>query len=139
MLWTHGHTLLDKFIKHLNSIYPTIKFTAHISQISVEFLDTVVKICEDNTVITDLYIKPTDSHNYLHYSSCHPLHTKNSLSYSQLIHIKRICTRSADFEMRSSKLIDHFLNRGYPIDILLTAHEQVRLLRRGRPPGGTPT
>ena len=81
VLWMHGKSLLDNFITHLNFIHSTIKFTAHISETSVEYLDTVVRICIDNTIITDLYIKPTDSHNYPHYPSCHPQHKKTSLPY----------------------------------------------------------
>ena len=63
MLWTHGMEKLDEFIQHLNSVLPMIKFTTHMSPRCVEFLDTLVKILPDGTLITDLFTKPIDSHN----------------------------------------------------------------------------
>ena len=130
MLWMHGREKLDEFIQHLNSVHPTIKFTAHISPSCVEFLDTLVKILPDGTLITDLFTKPTDSHNYLHYSLCHPIHTKKGLPYSQLVHVRRICTNDEDFEKHSSSIVDYFLARGYLIDTVLHAQDKVRLLSR---------
>jgi hypothetical protein len=41
---------------------------------------------------TDLYSKPTDKHQYLSPSSCHPKHCFKSISFSQAIRVKRICS-----------------------------------------------
>ena len=56
-------------------IHPTIKFTADWSYSSVNFLDVKV-IMKGGKIITDLYVKPTDTHQYLDSSSCHPYHCK---------------------------------------------------------------
>ena len=42
--------------------------------------------------VIDLYCKPTDFHQYLHYKSCHQEHLKKSSVYSQGLHIKRLCS-----------------------------------------------
>ena len=42
---------------------------------SVNSLDVKV-ILKDGKIITDLYVKPTDNHQYLDSSSCHPYHYK---------------------------------------------------------------
>ncbi len=68
MVWTHGRPELLKFLEHLNMVHPTFKFTCESSPTQVNFLDTSIKV-EDNLLHTDLYIKPTDTHMYLHYSS----------------------------------------------------------------------
>ena len=47
----------------------------------VFFLDTTFSIKNCN-ISTDLYVKPTDTHQYLLSSSCHPFHTKRSITYS---------------------------------------------------------
>ena len=39
----------------------------------------------DSPIETDLYVKPTDSHQYLHFSSCHPYHYKKSILYCQAL------------------------------------------------------
>ena len=39
---------------------------------------------------TDLFCKPTDTHQYLHKSSCHPRHTKKAIPYGQALRFRRI-------------------------------------------------
>ena len=41
----------------------------------VNLLDVVIKI-KNERLSTDLYSKPIDSHQYLHYNSCHVEHKK---------------------------------------------------------------
>ena len=55
---------IDKIIK----VHPTIKFTAKWSKTFANFLDITVSVIEELTE-TDLYVKPTGSHQYLQ-SSC---------------------------------------------------------------------
>jgi len=132
MLWTEGEDELSIFLDYLNQCHETIKFTKHVSKTQVNFLDTWVKITEDHKIITDLYEKPTDSHNYLHFDSCHPRHTKTSLPYSQFLRIKRICTHDHDFISHSTAIFQHFLRRGYPPDILSQSLEEVSKLDRSQ-------
>ena len=66
ILWfgNTGKRPLKSFLKILNSCHPTIKFTALYSLDKVKFLDVEV-IRSGNKLLTDLYIKPTDTHQYL--------------------------------------------------------------------------
>ena len=66
-IWEHSEEKLRNFIETLNEIHPTIKFTAEWSQKSINFLDVTVSLI-DGQIETDLYVKPTDSHQYLHSS-----------------------------------------------------------------------
>ena len=110
MIWNHDLQSLNDFLGHLNTCHPTIKFTSEVSQDSVVFLDTTVLI-DDTTrkIYTDLYCKPTDSHNYLLYESSHPRHLTKSLPYSQLLRIRRICTKLSDFDKNAILIGKHFL------------------------------
>ena len=76
------------------------------------FLDVKVTI-EHGRLITDLYTKPTDTHQNLKGKSCHPLHSKRSLPYSQALHIRRICLQSSDYSHHTKELVSHLVNRGY--------------------------
>ena len=78
IIWPHGRDELDKWIEHLSGCLPNIKFMGEISDTSVAFLDTLVHLEPDDLIWTDLYSKPTDSHNYLEYSSAHPADCKKS-------------------------------------------------------------
>ena len=68
----HGEESHNNFIGEINQAHPTIKFTAEWSRESVSFLDTTVKL-DGGRVVTDLYVKPTDTHQYLAANSCHPI------------------------------------------------------------------
>jgi len=121
MIWPHGQDQLDLFINHLNTSHPTIKFTYESSPESVTFLDTRVIKDHSGKLYTTLYTKPTDTHAYLHYASCHPKHQKTSGPYSQLLRIKRICSRESDYQRAATELITHYIHRKYPHDVLSTA------------------
>ena len=72
---------LTQFITEVNSFHPALKYTWEISDNSLSFLDIKVSI-EGNGLCSSVYYKPTDSHSYLLYSSSHPSHVKNSISFS---------------------------------------------------------
>ena len=85
---------------------------------------------KDGTIWTDLYSKPTDSHNYLRFESSHPPHCRKGLPYSQFLRIRRICSRPADYVFHGDQLTDFFLARGYPRDLLDRANHEARLQSR---------
>ncbi|XP_071796343.1 uncharacterized protein [Asterias amurensis] len=63
-IWCGDQDSLDEFTNHINSFHPTIKFTTEQSLTSVNFLDvTITK--SPNGLVTDVYSKPTDTHQYL--------------------------------------------------------------------------
>ena len=91
MVWTHGEEKLNEFITHINSSHNTIKFTHEFSESSISFLDVTVLLDNNNQISTDLYVKSTDTHQYLLHTSCHPNHVKKSIPFSLALRIRRIC------------------------------------------------
>ena len=77
-------------------------------------------------LITDLHIKPTDCHQYLHYSSGHPEHAKRSIVYSQLLRVSRICSRENDFNRHKYNMKIWFKKRGYPGNITENEMKKVK-------------
>ena len=75
-MWEHGEEEIQKFLETLNCYHPTIKFTAEHCRAKINFLDVTV-IKKGNQLVTDLYIKPTDTHQYLHASRAMFLIVKN--------------------------------------------------------------
>ena len=74
--WTDREENLERFLKELNGFHPSIKFTLEKLKMKVNFLDVVIKI-KNGRLSTDLYYKPVDGHQYLHYNRCHSEHMKN--------------------------------------------------------------
>lgn len=110
MIWTGNTDEPKDFIDYLNNLHPTIKFTSDLSKTSVAFLDTTVSI-NNCKVSTDLYVKPTDTHQYLLSSSCHPYHTKRSIPYNLGLRLRRICSGDTTFRRRCDELSEQL--RGY--------------------------
>ena len=65
-------------------------------------------------VVTDLHVKPTDSHAYLNYHSHHPPHVFQSTVYSQAIRYRRIISDHETLKYRLNELKTYFLNCNYP-------------------------
>lgn len=68
-IWPHRKENLDDFLDFINNYHETIKFTAEVSEEEVTFLDTRVKLTPNGELYTDLFVKPTDKSNYLHFKS----------------------------------------------------------------------
>ena len=111
-IWTHGEAELTRFMVKLNQFLPNLKFTYESSQKKVAFLDLNVSL-ENGCITTDLYTKSTDCHQYLHCSSAHPDHLKNSIIYSQALRLSNICTYERDFQRHALDMKSWFLERGY--------------------------
>ena len=112
MIWPHGEEKLVQFLRELNSFHETIKFTSETSRETVNFLDVQVSI-HGGKMKTDLYVKPTDTHQFLHPTSCHPYHCKKAIPYSQALRLNRICSEDENFEKRCEDLYDWLIDRGY--------------------------
>ena len=72
-----------------------------------------ISLTDDGSLSTDLYTKPTDKHQHLLYSSCHPLHTKKAILFSLALRLRRICSTVATFNTRAAQLTTYLLKRGY--------------------------
>ena len=66
---------IEPFYSMINNLDPDLKFIFENPSKSLNFLDINIRIVENNLVF-DIHYKPTNSFNYLTYTSCHPPHTK---------------------------------------------------------------
>ena len=62
---------------------------------------------------SDLYVKPTDTHQYLHANSSHPGHTKRSIAYSQARRITTICSDTETAKPHLENLVQSLTARGH--------------------------
>ena len=130
ILWNSGRDKLLEFISSANSFHPSIKFTFEISDKVINFLDLTINKTDENRLETDVYSKPTNAHLYLHYSSCHPRHTKNSLPYSLAYRLLRICSTNNLLTKRLEELKQFLLNRNYKSRLIDAAFDKIRNMTR---------
>ena len=124
-IWTHGEKELEKFTSSFDSFTLNLKFTYESSKKDISFLDLKVSLTKGK-LSTDLHIKAADCHQYLHYSSGHPEHTKRSIVYSQLLRVSRICSRENDFNRHKSNMKIWFQKRGYLQNIIENEMKKVK-------------
>ena len=82
------------------------------------FLDVTIYFGPEEQLETKPFSKPTSTMTFLHYASNHPEACKHAIPYSQLIRLRRITTRTEYFKLSAEKLLEAFINRGYPRKML---------------------
>ena len=98
---------------------PNIKFTANYSWEEINFLDVSIRKI-NNQLATDLYIKPTDMHQYLHASLFHIYHSKKFITYSQALRLNRICSENLSYNKCCNELEVWLRERGYSDKLVTT-------------------
>ncbi|XP_044129867.1 uncharacterized protein LOC122923195 [Bufo gargarizans] len=115
LIWNGDSTSLESF--HNFKLDPEIAFTLTYSDTHVQFLDTTVSVVGDK-LSTDIFTKPTDCNTLLHYNSCHPRSTIDSLPYSQLLRVKRVVQDAEMLPTRYAQMVRKFRERGYPHQVI---------------------
>ena len=106
-------------------------FTHEVSKNCIPFLDHKVKLI-DCKLETDLYMKPTDRHQYLHYLSSHPEHTKRSIVYSQTLRVNRLCSLENDFNYHKLNMKEWFIKSGYPESVIEKEMKKFHFSKEGQ-------
>ena len=70
-VWVYGVEAFLEFFQHANSAHPNIRFTYTFGKM-VDYFDATLRI-NGQSITSDLFTKPTDTHQYLLPSSDHPL------------------------------------------------------------------
>jgi len=129
LYWRHSRKDLHEFLDKVNAFHKTIKFTSQITNHNHVFLDTKSHI-EGSQLVKDLYSKPTDSHQYLLQTSCHPHHWCKNIPYSLALRIRRICSQEADYERHTHELSSHLCCCGYKSEYVDKAMTKASSIQR---------
>ena len=101
-----------------NTFHPTVKFTHELSSTNAVFLDTeVFKGPRFSTLkLLDIrtHFKPTETSQYTHFSTCHPLKTKKGFIKGEALHLLRTNSVKENFENSKRDFKQRLYNRGYP-------------------------
>ena len=111
-IWEHGEESLKVSIEQVNMFHSTLKFTAEYSKEEVNFLGVNIKLI-DWKLKADLFVKPTDTHQFFDPTSCNSFHCKMGICYSQALRLNRICSDKETFDRRCNDLEKWLMQRGY--------------------------
>ena len=128
--WAHGLENLHRFLEHINSLHPSIKFTLEMQKEdkTIPFLDVLLIIQEDGSLGHKVYRKPTHTDRYLHYNSFHHPSIKNSVCKTLINRAKTICEVD-NIEGELEHLRSVLKMNGYPkkfIDNAMKTRQHVR-------------
>ena len=112
MLCQHDKKELKKFLEILNSYHFTVKFPANYSRKKMSVLDAKV-IKKGNQLATEIYLRPTDTHQYLHVRSCEFFHSKKSVPFSQALRLNRVCSETSFSNKQCNDLDIWLRERGF--------------------------
>ena len=76
----------------------------------------------------DLYVKPTDSYQYLLSSSCHLFLWQKSIPFRQTLKVNRICSKNEFFGKRCNDLEKYPLGMGYSEKMVRTEILRARVI-----------
>ena len=86
----------------LNSLQRGIEFTMEANPTKNTFLQ-ILLLVKGTRITTDIFYKPTDTFQYLHFTSCHPVHTKKNVPFNLA---RRICTIVEEQDTTRERLED---------------------------------
>ncbi len=125
-IWTGREEDIDPAFSDVSDSH--IRLTYVKSRNSLAALDVLIT-ARDGRISTGVYRKPTDSNQFIHWTSAHPTHLKSSIPYSQLLRVRRICSEEEEFTKEATSMLARFRDRGFPEPVLQSALSRVR----GRP------
>ena len=120
---------LKKYIEFVQGFHPALEYTFDITDQSLPFQDITLSI-EGYHIATSVHYKPTDTHSYLMYTSCHPPACKNAIPFSQFLRLRRLCSCDDDYRTKAQEMRAFFLARDYPPSVVDKALKKVSKINR---------
>ena len=103
---------MQQFLDFMNSLDEMLKFTMEIGGDRLAYLDLLISIL-NGRLETTVYSKPTDSHLYLHATSCHKKSSIEGIQKGVALRLRRICSRDEDYELKSKEYGAYLVSRGH--------------------------
>ena len=118
-VWTLPERDINDFVDFANLFHATIKFSHELSSEKIVFLDTEVfkgpRFTDRKTLDVQTHFKPTETFQYMHFSSCHPFSVKKGFIKGEALHLLRKNLVKEIFELRKLEFLTRLIERGYTL------------------------
>ena len=121
---------LERYVLSWNSFHPSIRFTYTISDVQAVFLDIHIFFLPKRAYAHRYTIKKRIATTTFFIARPPLSDDRDSIPYSQLLRLRRLCTDDSDFEARSDEMLDFFRVRGYPERVLALAKHKLGSVSR---------
>ena len=123
-IWNVNKDEVMQFIEQANNHHPTIKFTAEISETEPTFLNTNIfkgeRFASESILDVKKKFKPTETVQYMHFSSCHPPGVKKGFIKGEALRLLQTNSSKTKFKAKISQFKAHLMKRGYPETLFST-------------------
>lgn len=118
VLWTGTERILNKFIKHINSLHEKIKFTVEKEkEKTLNYLDLKIKI-EENKHTFEIYRKDTSTDTVIHNMACRPMSHKLAAFHSMIHRLNSIPLKKEHFLTELEIIKEIAINNGYESNLI---------------------
>ena len=121
-LWNISMQEVSNFVNFANTFHPTIKFTCEMSSQRAVFLDTEVfkgpRLSTHKILDLQTHFKPTETFQYTHFSSCHPLNCKKGFIKGGALRLLRTNSVRENFVKNKRDFEHRLCKRGYPLTLV---------------------
>ena len=124
LIWRKSFGDFNDFIYILNSLDSNINFTFQWSEQGLSYLNIYLYL-DNLKLLTDVYYKATDSHDYLPFNSCHPRHIKQSIPENLARIVCTIVDDSVRKKIRLEELKKWLTASGYPHKLVDNAMKKI--------------
>ena len=116
---------LNHFVDHINTLHPTLKFTAEASLTEVSYLDILIfkgnRFAESGYLDTRTYTKPCETFQYLSRESAHPESCFKGFIKGETLRHLRLCNNRSDFNTKVALFKENLRKRFYSGDFIDSA------------------
>jgi hypothetical protein len=114
------------FLKWINAVHPSLRFTHNARRDSIEFLDVIAYRSQANTLHFKVFQKALNKYLYIPPQSNHPWSCKTGFIKGELMRYARISTLESHFQEMKSMFFIRLENRGYQPRVLGPLFAQVQ-------------
>ena len=127
--WMSSKQEIDSFIYFANRFHTTIKFTCEMLSERAVYLDTEVfkgpRFTSNKILDVQTHFKATETIQYTHFSSCHPLSIKKGFIKGETLRLLRTNSIKEKFESSKWDFKFRLLECGYPQKLVNKIHGEV--------------
>lgn len=134
LMWGGSALELEDFMKQINDLHPSLKFTIKSSSNEIQFLDLEIfkgpRFMEAHILDVRCHTKNTETWCYLHRSSSHNPSVFRGFIQGQLYRYARNCNNQENFEEYKDNFNSKLLDRGYTASEIQDASDAVNFSNR---------
>ena len=109
-MWNGSKDRLDEIFSFLNVLDCDLKFTMEIGKDHFCFHDLNISV-SGNKLMKTVYSKPTDSHLYLHSTSCHKSSSISGIQKAVALRLRRATTE--EYQNKAKEFSSYLVARGH--------------------------